>query len=214
MSLGRNSLHSHARRHSLLRCYNIPLYLNANCSKWWQPPLKTERGPEIPSTTQPAPLQTSTEPALVIPDSYSPVSLFVILAIGTCFHIKLRSERSFNDDTYSMAVLFICWQISVFANFCPFYSKLPIEERPRAPQHRHLSETWDTVITPSNIIILLARVRSVSWTLSNEFPSPVTCRNKRASSGQQIRDHTFTIEWTISMTMNGLPEVNLQGVPQ
>ena len=24
----------------------------------------------------------------------------------------------------------------------------------------------------------------------------------------------FTIEWTISMTMNGLPEVNIQGVPQ
>ena len=79
---------------------DITLYLNANCSKWWQPQVKTERGPEIPSTTQPAPLQTSTEPALVIPDSYSPVSLFVILAIGTCFHIKLRSERSLNDDTH------------------------------------------------------------------------------------------------------------------
>ena len=103
---------------------DITLYLNANCSKWWQPQLKTKRGPEIPSTTQPAPLQTSTEPALVIPDSYSPVSLFVILAIGTCFHIKLRSERSFNDDTHSVAVLIICWQISVFANFCPSYCHL------------------------------------------------------------------------------------------
>ena len=123
-SLGRNSLQPPARRHSLLRCYDIPLYLNANCSIWWQPQLKTERGPEIPSTTQPAPLQTSTEPALVIPDSCPSVSVFVILAIGTCFHIKLRSERSFNDGTHSVAVLIICWQISVFANFCPSYCQL------------------------------------------------------------------------------------------
>ena len=102
---------------------DITLYLNANCSKWWQPQVKTERGPEIPSTTQPAPLRT-TEPALVIPDSCPSVSVFEILAIGTCFHIKLRSERSFNDDTHSVAVLIICWQISVFANFCPSYCQL------------------------------------------------------------------------------------------
>ena len=177
MSLGRNSLHSHARRHSLLRCYDIPLYLNANCSIWWQPQLKTERGPEIPSTTQPAPLQTSTEPALVIPDSYSPVSLFVILAIGTCFHIKLRSERFFNNDTHhplSGGPHHLLTN-QCFCQFLPIL--LPLEERLRAPRHRHLSETWDTVITLSNIIILLARVRSVCWTLSNEFPPPVTCRN-------------------------------------
>ena len=36
------------------------------------------------------------------------------------------------------------------------------------------------------------------------------CRIKRASSAHEIRDHTFTI----SMTMNGLPEVNIQGVRQ
>ena len=47
----------------------------------------------------------------------------------------------------------------------PVNSKLPIKAIAiKAPQHRHLSETWDTVITPSNIIILLmaARVRGVS----------------------------------------------------
>ena len=139
---------------------DIPLYLNANCSKWWQPQVKTERGPEIPSTTQPAPLRT-TEPALVIPDSCPSVSVFEILAIGTCFHIKLRSERSFNDDTHH-SLSGGPHHLLTNQCFCQFLPiLLPLEERLRAPRHRHLSETWDTVITPSNIMILLARVRSV-----------------------------------------------------
>ena len=54
-----------------------------------------------------------------------------------------------------------------FCQFLPIL--LPLEERLRGPRHRHISETWDTVITPSNIIILLARVRSVCWNLSTEF---------------------------------------------
>ena len=100
---------------------DITLYLNANCSKWWQ--RSGDRRYHPPPSQHHYGLQM-TEPPLVTPDSYSPVSLFVLLAIGTCFHIKLRSERSFNDGTHSVAVLIICWQISVFANFCPSYCHL------------------------------------------------------------------------------------------
>ena len=104
---------------------DITLYLNANCSKWWQPQVKTERGPEIPSTTQPAPLR-----------------------------------RSFNDDTHH-SLSGGPHHLLTNQCFCQFLPiLLPLEERLRAPRHRHLSETWDTVITPSNIIILLNMIRN------------------------------------------------------
>ena len=94
------------------------------------------------------------------------------------FPHKICSERSFNDETHH-SLSGGPHHLLTNQCFCQFLPiLLPIEERLRAPRHRHLSETWDTVITPSNIIILLARVRSVCWTLFNEFPpAPVTCRN-------------------------------------
>ena len=106
---------------------DITLYLNANCSKWWQPQVKTERGTEIPSTTQPpsqhhyglqSHLLSFLTAWLVSPRVY-------VCNIGhrNLFPHKIAYRKILQWRSQSMMT------DQCFANFCPSYSKLPIEER-------------------------------------------------------------------------------------
>ena len=99
-----------------------------------------------------------------------------------------------------------------FCQFLPIL--LPIEERLRAPRHRHLSETWDTVITPSNIIILLARSRSVSWTVSNESPRLLSPAVTNTTGQQRPAETRSYFYYWVDNFYEEWPEVNIQGVPQ